>query len=104
MHELASTILQHNLEDSLIDVPLALQHGTHQWPLGRFLRRKLRTFIGREANAPKAIRELQAAELQDLREAAWDHATSVTEQVLKKSEGRRIQIEAKIRRNRREAL
>lgn len=104
MHELASDLLKYDLEKDIVDVPLALQHGSHQWPLGRFLRRKLRTFIGREPNAPQAILDIQAAELQDLREAAWDHATTVTQEVLNRSLGRRIQIEAKIRRRKREKV
>lgn len=104
MHELASTLLQHSLDEKMIDVPLTLQHGTHQWPLGRFLRRKLRTFIGRDSNAPPEILELQANELQALREIAWDNATSLTEEVLKESLGRRIKIEARHRRTKRETV
>jgi len=104
MHELASTLMQHKLDEKMIDVPLALQHGTHQWPLGRYLRRKLRTFIGRDANAPEAVLQLQAEELQTLRETAWTNQTSLTTEVLEASLGRRIQIEAKHRRKKREAV
>lgn len=102
MHDVASTLLQHSLEGELIDVPISLRHGTHQWPLGRYLRRKLRTFIGRPANAPKAVLELQKQELQTLRETAWNNQTSLTTEVLKLSEGRRIQIEQKQWRKKRE--
>lgn len=104
MHELASTLMQYDLEKEMIDVPLALQHGAHQWPLGRYLRRKLRTFIGREANAPQAIIDAQAAELSDMREAAWNSATSLTQKILDESLGRRIQITAKVRRQKRETV
>jgi len=104
MHELASTLLQHKLDEHMIDVPLTLQHGTKKWPLGRYLRRKLRTFIGREPNAPKAVLELQKEELQDLRQTAWTNSTSLTNEVLKKSLGRRIQIESKHRRQKRETV
>lgn len=102
MHELASTLLQHKLDTKMIDVPLALQHGSHQWPLGRYLRRKLRTFIGREANAPKQVLELQKEELQTLRETAWTNQTSLKTEVLNKSLGKRIQIEQRHRRQKRE--
>jgi len=104
MHELASTLLQHKLDEKMIDVPLTLQHGTRKWPLGRYLRRKLRTYIGRDPNAPKEVLDLQAAELQVMREAAWTNSTSLTNEVLKKSLGRRIQIEQKYRRTKREAI
>jgi len=104
MHEVASALLQHNLNESLIDVPLTLRHGNREWPLGRFLRRKLRTFIGRPPNAPAEVLAIQEAELQNLRETAWNNQTSLKTEVLKKSLGRRIQIEARYRRNKRETV
>lgn len=104
MHELASTLLQHKIDEKYIDVPLTLQHGKVKWPLGRYLRRRLRTFIGRDANAPKEVLDLQAEELQAMRESAWANSTSLTNEVLKHSLGRRIQIEAKHRRKKREAV
>lgn len=104
MHELASTLLQHKIDEKYIDVPLTLQHGKIKWPLGRYLRRKLRTFVGREANAPKEVLDLQAEELQAMRESAWANSTSLTNEVLKNSLGRRIQIEARYRRKKRETV
>lgn len=104
MHELASTLLQHKLDEKMVDVPLALQHGKTQFPLGRYLRRKLRTFIGRPANAPPEALQVQADELQAMREIAWNNQTSLSQEVLKASEGRRIQIHAKHRRQKRETV
>jgi len=104
MHELASTLLKHDMEGKLLDVPLTLRHGTHEWPLGRFLRRKLRTYIGRPANAPEEVLELQRLELQSLRETAWSNQTSLQTEVLNASLGKRIQIEARQRRKKRETL
>lgn len=104
MHELASTLLQHKLDEKMIDVPIALQHGTHQWPLGRYLRRKLRTLIGRPANAPKEVMEIQKEELQTLRKTAWSNQTSLKTEILNKSEGKRIQIYARQRRTKRETV
>lgn len=104
MHELASTLLQHKLDEKMIDVPLSLQHGPHQWPLGRYLRRKLRTFIGRDANAPPQITAEQYEEMQTLRETAWNNKTSVKKELLNASRGRRIQIEARHRRLKRETI
>lgn len=104
MHELASTLMQHRLDERMIDVPTTLQHGTKQWPLGRYLRRKLRTFIGREANAPAEVLAAQEDELQALRKTAWDHQKPLKTEILEKSLGRRIQMEARHRRQKRETI
>lgn len=104
MHELASTLLQHSLEKELIDVPISLQHGTHQWPLGRYLRRNLRKYIGRHPNAPQAVLDDQETELQIMRQAAWDNQTSLKTEILNGSLGRRIQINARQRRRKRETI
>lgn len=104
MHELASTLLLNRADERMIDVPLTLRHGTKQWPLGRYLRRKLRTFIGRSPNAPPEIMEEIANELQAMRETAWNNKTAVKKEVLNQSLGKRIQIEAKHRRNKRETV
>jgi len=104
-HEIASHLLQHKVDERMIDVPLSLQHGRAQWPLGRYLRRKLRTYIGRDANAPLESLSEAAAEMQDVRETAWNTKASVQAEVLKRSLGKRRQIEARERRNRkREAI
>lgn len=104
MHELASTLLQYGLDEKMVDVPTSLQHGPKQWPLGRFLRRKLRTFIGRSPNAPQTILNTQEAELQNMRETARLNQTSVKTEILKQSLGKRIQIEQRNRRNKRETV
>lgn len=104
MHELASTLLQHKLDERMIDVPISLQHGSKQWPLGRYLRRKLRTYIGRSPNAPDAVLQEQETELQTMRDTAWANQTSVKTEVLNKSLGRRIQINARNRRSNREKV
>lgn len=103
MHELASTLLTLDIKDErMVDVPTTLQHGTSKWPLGRFLRRKLRTYIGRPANAPKEVLETQETELQAMREIAWHNQTSLKTEILNNSLGKRIQIEARNRRKTRE--
>lgn len=104
-HEIASCLLETKLDERMIDVPLSLQHGRAQWPLGRYLRRKLRTYIGRHPNAPLETVLEAATEMQNVRETAWNSKTSVKAEVLKRSLGRRIQIEARERRSRkREAI
>lgn len=103
-HEIASTLLQHKHDERMIDVPLSLQSGRPKWPLGRYLRRRLREYVGRDANAPLLIVQAQAADVQDVREAAWANKTSVKEEVLKRSLGRRRQIYAREGRKRREKV
>lgn len=105
MHEVASTLLTHNLHKTLVDVPLALSYeNNRQWPLGRYLRRHLRTLIGRPANAPEEVLQEISQELQTLRETAFTLQKSVKAQVLEKSLGKRIQMHARQRRKKREAV
>lgn len=85
----------------MVDVPTSLQHGRSKWPLGRYLRRKLRTYIGRPPNAPREILDGQEKELLTVREAAWNSKTSVKSEVLKRSLGKRINLEAREKRSRR---
>lgn len=55
MDETASTLMFHELEKRLADVPSALRHGDKELPLGRYLRRRLRERIGREPGEPKEV-------------------------------------------------
>lgn len=99
-HEIASSLMASPMDERYIDVPLSLQHGRSRWPLGRYLRRKLRTYVGRPANAPALALAPQAAFLQDVRETAWTNQTPVKAEILKRSLGKRRQIEARERRYR----
>lgn len=98
MHELASTLLEFNLEKSLVDVPMVLQHGMRKLPLGRYLRRELRKLIGRDKMVPEDALEAVKKKMQLVREMAWDNSTSFRDAVTAASLGRRIQIEAKAKR------
>ncbi|QXP08103.1 MAG: replication initiator protein [Arizlama microvirus] len=99
MHEVANTLLEHNLEKKLLDVPISLQHGKKRYPLGRYLRRSLRALIGRDKNAPPEAIEEYKKTLLPMRHAAFENSASFKSEVLKKSEGRRIQIEAHYKRS-----
>lgn len=68
LHEAASEWLRLGLDHSQADVPSALAHGTRNLPLGDFMKRKLRTFIGKEANAPQNAPNKYKEEMQ----AVWD--------------------------------
>jgi len=70
MWDVASTLLQFNLDQTEADVPVSLRHGSRQLPLGRTLRKKLRTMIGREENAPQAAIDQYQERMRPLFEAA----------------------------------
>lgn len=95
MHDLASTLLEYNLHEKLIDVPTTLQHGPTKYPLGRYLRRSLRHLIGRDKKTPQAALNEYKTLLQPMRDAAFNNSISLQTEVLKASEGKRIQIEAR---------
>lgn len=70
MHELASTLMQFNIEDRAQgDVPVTLRSLGQELPLGRYLRRKLRLMVGKEEGAPQIVTQLQEQEMRDLYEA-----------------------------------
>lgn len=95
MHDIASHLLDLEKFERMIDVPLELQHGRKRMPLGRYLRRKLRTFVGRDEKTPQSVLDQQKEELRPLRETAFRNSRPFKEEILKASEGRRIQLELK---------
>lgn len=99
MHDVASALMEHDLDEKMLDVPLSLAHGTHKLPLGRFLRRKLRVMVGRDEKCPTNLPPTDTEiKLSLMRQVAFNNSTPFKEEILKASEGRRIQIEAKHRR------
>lgn len=98
MDELASTLMEHKLDEKMVDVPTTLQHGTKQFPLGRYLRRKLRERIGREPNCPETVLRQMEEKMRPLRETAFNNSQKFSEKVLEESLGKRIQINAREKR------
>lgn len=74
LHEVASTFMKFNLDQTEADVPSALRHGSRLLPLGRFLKRKLRTMVGKDEKAPQAVLDQIQAEVLPL----WDAAIAST--------------------------
>lgn len=97
MHEVASVLMQFNLDTTEPDVPSALRHGSRTLPLGRYLRRRLRTLIGKEPNVPQEVLNQMAQELLPLQQASLTDADapSTKWQVLKMNEGRVHQMMAR---------
>ncbi|HEY9758969.1 MAG TPA: hypothetical protein V6C97_27620 [Oculatellaceae cyanobacterium] len=105
MHEVASTLLEYNFEE-VVDVPSTLRFGGKIRPLGPTLTRKLRQYMGREPNAPIARIMEKLAELEPIRKAAFESAAPGHKHYAYKSalielgHGKRIQLAAKARRQR----
>lgn len=99
MDEVASTILEHGLENKLDDVPVSLRHGKNTLPLGRYLRRRLRQRIGRSPDAPQIVLERMAEELRDLRKdthanaAAYQKEEAFRQAVIEQNMPRAVQSE-----------
>lgn len=89
--EIASTLMENGLEKTLVDVPATLRHGRKEWPLGRYLRQKLRQQIGRDAKAP----EVEDAEVLLLREDAFARSESFQAALRRSLEGYNASINAR---------
>lgn len=68
--EIADVMMSLGLDESEPDVPSGLRHGGRIWPLGRYLKTKLRTMIGKDGGVPDEVLQKIAEELLPLREAA----------------------------------
>lgn len=97
MHQLASDLMLFNLDTSQGDVPSALAHGKKQLPLGRYLRRHLRTLIGKEKNTPDEILSQVYQEMHPLRLAARSSKTHPTlkAQIKLENKGHSINLAAR---------
>lgn len=82
MHDVADVLLRYDLDEKLEDVPPTLQHGERRYPLGRYLRGKLREMIGRPDATPESVLEALKSELSEVREAAFENSQSFASLVL----------------------
>lgn len=90
MYDLASEMLRFNLETRQEDVPVFLSYGKNKkLPLGRYLRRNLRKFIGRDEKTPEQIVARLQAEMLSLRlDSRQDKdGVSFKKKVIEASEG-----------------
>lgn len=101
MPQVLQTLIDHDLDRDLPqgDVPLALRHGAKKFPLGRYLRRKLRQMNGMEANAPQEVIAQQEAEMRDLytRSLADPSFVSIKEVLIAADAGKVASLEARQR-------
>lgn len=83
MHEVASTLLQFDLETGMDDVPSSLRHGSRTLPLGNYLTRRLRKLVGKDEAAPQSTLDKVEEELRPMREAAFENSRPFKEEVVK---------------------
>lgn len=97
-HDIASDLMKFNLDLTQADVPSALRYNSRVLPLGRYMRRKVREAIGRDASEPKSSALKRSAEMRPLREAAKASSDgSVKKIIVEVNKGRVASFEARQR-------
>lgn len=88
MWNVAQAMVDNNLHETMMDVPTALRHGNKHYPLGRYLRGKLREMVGRDGKAPPEALENLKAEVRAVRQAAFDASVSFSKALSSIDDGR----------------
>lgn len=91
MWDYASALMEYNL-DTMPDVPAGIRVGPAEKGMGRYLRRALRTMIGKEADTPNETLKAMEEEMRPLREAAFDASESFSTTVARASDGKRASM------------
>lgn len=92
MFDVADTLLNYqNTLDTMSDVPNQLTVGRSNVPLGRYLRRKLREYVGRDGKIPQAEMDKLAEKMLPVRLAARASSSepSVKKRLIAESSGAR---------------
>jgi len=99
MWDVASTTMQHSLDETMPDVPAHLNVGGGKAAIGRYLRQKYREMIGREKQAPQITVDAMAGEVLDLYMATIknEEDPSFKNALIRAGDGRVAQLEAKNR-------
>lgn len=95
MDEVASTVLQYNIIETHGDVPGVLQHGKKKYPLGRYLKKRLRIRCGLDGKATVMSNAQMETKMQPLRVAAKENSRSLRQEILAQNLGARINIETR---------
>lgn len=105
LHDLASTVLEHDVVGKTGDVPTTLRHNGKLMPLGRYLTRRLRVLCGLSPDAPAITIARANAEMQDMHLAAKEatkglrvkglYETNFRERLVAKNKGKIAQVEAR---------
>lgn len=92
--EVASVFLTHDLHETETDVPSRLDHGRKSYPLGRYLRRKLREQIGWKPDTPEVTKNAREEEMRPLRDFAFNNSLPFAEVVKEFYKGQTARAEA----------
>lgn len=104
--QVATVISRYNLLTAEGDVPVTLRHGSTEWPLGRYLRKKLRKELGLDERSPSVLSPEAAYKafisdtaMRALQEAARNDPEnpSIKYHLLAASAARRSQIERRLK-------
>lgn len=93
MEEVASQLLKHDAVGE--DVPHSLRHGRSVRPIGRYLRRRLRTLVGMEPNAPQSTLDEAAKRMRPVQEAARFNPGGFKAELVASTLTKRLSLEAK---------
>lgn len=92
LHEVAKTLVGHDLDRRLVDVPSSLRHGAKMRPLGRYLTQNLRELVGHEKEAPpELLAEIEEA-MRSVREDAFDRSISLSDAIVEANDGKRASM------------
>lgn len=98
VHDFADRLLQ---SDAFLrggnDVPSSVRHGSRSWPLGRYLKKKLRKAVGRSEDAPQATLDKMAEALLPVRSYAFENSLSFKDTLLATFQGSRTNLVARHR-------
>lgn len=88
--DVADVLMRFGLDETMLDVPVALQHGMKKLPLGRYLRKRLREAIGKDGKISQAAFSEMEKELFVVRLAALqsDEDPSLKSQWMKRQQGK----------------
>ncbi|QGH72132.1 MAG: replication associated protein [Microviridae sp. ctYqV29] len=95
--DVADALLSVDADEDLVDVPNVLRHGRSCYPLGRYLKGKLREQIGRCTAVPEVVKKKMEEEMRPLREAAFYASRSFAEVVAEVSAGEVARVEGRNR-------
>jgi len=89
--EVASSLMQHEIDTE--DVPNVLRHGRSVYPLGRYLKGKLREHLGRAKEVPDSVKSKMDQEMQPMRAYAFANSLRLKDVVKEAYHGQTLQAE-----------
>lgn len=93
--DIADQLMKFNLEERMADVPSGMRTMGKERALGRYLRRKLRTMVGKNEQIPQSVFDEIQAQLRPVYEASIANKVSFAQQVVAENEGRRASLIAR---------